>query len=183
MAQDGRDFFACELADTTHATPKSFFPCRARLYDQSCYMLPGMVATTGPAGARPVWQEPPCCWPVVVPCSGSSAIAHLGQERWLGKMLPMSSYEVCSSQGPSAGLAPFPHSMQGLKGCVCKHQAPTGCLRGAGQEAREGSERRQTALRGCGVRLLLWRRHTLQLIVVVGVTYSTRRSQHYFMAP
>lgn len=44
----------------------------------------------------------------------------------------------------------IPHKV--LKGCVCKQQAPSRCLQGIGLEAREGSKRRQTVLRGCGVR-------------------------------
>lgn len=144
----------------------------------------------GPAHVRQIWQEPrlpgeaPCCWPTILPCPGSSAAAHLGQEKWLRKRFPARSDTIFSSQGPSAGLAPFSHSAHGLKGCVCKHQSPTHCLQGSGPKAREGSKRGQTVLRGCGVRSPPWRGHALQLIAMVaGVTYSTSRSQHYCVAP
>lgn len=77
----------------------------------------------------------------------------------------------------------IPHKV--LKGCVCKQQAPSRCLQGIGLEAREGSKRRrQTVLRGCGVRSPPGRGHALQLITAVsGVTCSTGRSQRYFVAP
>lgn len=70
------------------------------------------------------------------------------------------------------------------KSCVCKHQTPSRCLQGTGLKAREGSKRRQTVLRGYGVRSPPGRGHALQLkAAVAGVTYSTSRSQHYFVAP
>lgn len=77
----------------------------------------------------------------------------------------------------------IPHKV--LKGCVCKQQSPSRCLQGIGLKAREGSKRRrQTVLRGGGVRSPPGRGHALQLITTVsGVTYSTSRSQHYFVAP
>lgn len=123
--------------------------------------------------------------PATAPHPGSSAVARPGQER-LGKMFQRAVIRSAPPRALQRGLLLFLILHKVLKGCVCKQQAPSRCLQGIGLEAREGSKRRrrQTVLRGCGVRSPPGRGHALQLITAVsGVTCSTGRSQRYFVAP
>lgn len=159
------------VADSCLCSPKVTLPLQ--VWPGITQPGPAAQLTQGGLTRNPDQAEAPCSWfpSLLIQVSKGSS----GRSSWQSPIRSAPPRGTCSS---------FSFHIRFYKGCVCKHQTPSRCLQGTGLKAREGSKRRQTVLRGYGVRSPPGRGHALQLIAVVaGVTYSTSRSQHCFVAP